>query len=204
MKKIIISLLVAVFAVLMLAACSGKDQQSSNGGTADDSLDVYKTETSDSYEDESFNYNDDAEITNDENADELNADDANEKTISSGFERAYELTNLEIRNPDTGEWSVTDFIEGAETYVFHEDLSCEYIYRNYPTYDDMLNDSNYEMVNKQGIYMYVPGEEGISMVFENFISSGRVSDEEMVLDFEYNGSPAVRATYTKTSMEQSA
>lgn len=130
----------------------------------------------------------DSEIT--EEADPENTDD-------EAFDRTYELSDLMWFDSENEEWVTGDFIPGAEKYVFYDDNSCEYIYKDYPTYEDMVNDSNYEMVTKKGSYIFDPEQEGVSMLLDGAPLAASIDGKQLIIEYDYEGSSAVRAIYTE-------
>lgn len=108
----------------------------------------------------------------------------------------YALSDLMFYDLDTEEWVTADFIPGAEKYVFHDDYTCEYIFKDYPSYEDMLADSNYEIVTKEGSYEFNSEESVISMTFEDMQASGTIDGDQLTIEFEDHGISAVRSIYT--------
>ena len=170
MKKIMIMIMIAMIAIMPFTACGkGDDPAGENTDTIDPAVS--------SAED----------------------DGLSDQEPPEGFEKIYELSGLEYYDSAGETWVSADFIPGAEKYVFHEDLSCEYVFRDYPTYEDMLSDSNYETVTRNGIYMPVPEENGVSMIIEDFPVSGGMDGDRLIIEHEFNGMPAVRGIYTEVS-----
>ena len=166
MRKAISVLLIAIAAVMLLAGCGTKNQET----------DIEEQTPPE-------------EVVVDEGEPESEPADTLNKT--------YLLSDLEYMDAGTGEWTPSDFVPGAEKYVFHEDYSCEYIYRDYPTYEDMLNDSNYETVTKNGIYVFNVEEEGVSMMYDGLSMTGVIDGDQLIIVHEYNGEPAIRGIYTE-------
>lgn len=108
----------------------------------------------------------------------------------------YALSDLMFYDLDTEEWVTADFIPGAEKYVFHDDYTCEYIFKDYPSYEDMLADSNYEIVTKEGTYEFNSEESVISMTFDDMQASGTIDGDQLTIEFEDHGISAVRSIYT--------
>lgn len=175
MKKILVTLLIAVIAVMSLASCGAGHNKLNTGKQTNEEVD----------------YTVDNEISDDNDAYE----DTDEE-LPEGFERTYGLTNLQFFDPEAGTWVDTDFVPDSEQYVFHEDLTCEYTYKNYPTYEDMLNDSNYVTETRNGFYMYVPENDGVTMIYEDYPVTASIDGDKLIIEQDYNGSPAVRGTYT--------
>lgn len=167
MRRILATLLIAAVTTLLLAACGTKIQ----------TTDIDEQAPPDS------------EIT--EEADPENTDD-------EAFDKTYELSDLMWFDSENEEWVTSDFIPGAEKYFFYDDNTCEYVYKYYPTYDDMLIDSNYEIVTAKGTYIYNLGQERVSMMLDNIPIpvTGSIDGNQLIIEYDYDGSSAVRAIYT--------
>lgn len=166
MKKLLTTILITIISVMALTACS-------SGKNAEVEPDQPPVEIE----------------VNDEN----NGDEAEDEEFSEG---TYALSDLMFYDLDTGEWVTADFIPGAEKYVFHDDYTCEYIFKDYPSYEDMLADSNYEIVTKEGTYEFNSEESVISMTFDDMQASGTIDGDQLTIEFEDHGISAVRSIYT--------
>ena len=166
MRKAISVLLIAIAAVMLLAGCGTKNQET----------DIEEQTPPE-------------EVVVDEGEPESESSDTLDKT--------YLLSDLEYMDAGTGEWTPSDFVPGAEKYVFHDDYSCEYIYRDYPSYEDMMNDSNYETVTKSGVYVFNAEEGGVTMMYDEVPVIGAIDGDQLIIVHEYNGEPAIRGTYTE-------
>ncbi len=168
MKKLITTIMIAIMAVMALTACSSDGSAVEEPGQPPEVVEENEEKTDD----------------------ETNIDD------EAKLNASYSLSDLMYNNPDTGEWVSADFVPGAEKYVFHEDNTFEYIYKNYPTYEDMLADSNYEMVTKEGTYSFDSGDSVVSMTMETMQLSGTIDGDQLIIELEDNGMSAVRSIYT--------
>lgn len=169
MKKLLTAILITIISVMAFTACAPDLMI----GDEPDQPDVVDVDIDD---DDPYEY-DPAEIEHET----LNA--------------TYSLSDIVYTDPETGEWVSMEFIPGSEKYVFHDDDSCEYIYKNYPSYDDMLADSNYEMVTQEGFYVFNSEESGVSMMFDSMPAFATIDGDQLIVEYPY-GEYALRSIYT--------
>lgn len=120
---------------------------------------------------------------------------------------SYTLSMIEY-DYGNGEYVPADFVPGAETFTFKDDGSYDYSYRNYPTYEDMVNDRNYEVLSVHGNYevdgasITLHGTPMGEETFEknNASSEWTIDGDDIILivrDKSGQAPGSMRSTYTK-------
>ena len=188
MKKMMI-ILVMLAIMLSMTACGEKTETSAN--TADD------TATTETVESEPAPIEPDEDIST-----ETSEDIATEPAEKEEFVKMYELSNIEYVK-ENGETQQADFIPGSEVYIFKEGegyQNFEYRYKNYASYDEMLNDSNYTIKSVNGSYTLNSDHTQLALVGEDgSFRYAEVSGDKITFEYSQEGYDVkMVTTYTET------
>ena len=118
------------------------------------------------------------------------------------FVKMYELSNIEYV-ADNGEALQGEFIPGSEVYIFREGEGYqifEYRYKNYPSYERMLNDSNYSIESVFGAYTLNSDHTQLSLIGgDGSFRYAEVNGDKIIIEYCPEGYDLkMVSTYTET------
>lgn len=177
MKKTMIILMILTM-MFSMAACKEKTEASANNTD-----DTAATET----------------VGAEPPATEIEEEDSAEEPE---FIKMYELSNIEYV-AGNGETKQADFIPGSEVYIFKEGegyQNFEYRYKYYPSYEEMLKDSNYTIQSETGAYTLNSDHTQLALVGADGSSRyAEVSGDKIIFEFSQEGQDVkMVTTYTET------